>query len=139
MSNQAYFPNSDADRVTWLVNFKTKLTHHMPMQGVGSDVVDIIADNDFYVWLFGTCGPTIQKAALEMTAYKAMIAFGDNPLLISVPVHAALSAQPPVRLSGILKRVFNIVQRIKINHSYNESIGKDLAIIGVPSNSHHLI
>ena len=138
MTNQAYFPNSEAARITWLIHFKTELPIHMPIEGINAeDVTNIIADIDFYTWLLSTWGPTIQKDALEATAYKAMIAAGFSMVLAPVPVHAVFSAPPVVRLPGVLTRVFNFVQRIKISHTYNESIGKDLGIVGVSNNVHH--
>ncbi len=140
ISNQAYFSTNEADRVVWLTHFCTKLSIHGPEVGLSAaDIADIIADAGFYIWLVGTWNPAIQQNALEATAYKANIATGTGSDLIPLPTHAVFDQPPAVRLPGVLTRLSNLVQRIKISAGYSDSVGQDLGIIGSQNNSTHLI
>ena len=42
---------------------------------------------------------------------------------------------PPAVLPGVLARLFNQVQRIKLHPTYTEAIGLDLGIIDISDNS----
>ncbi|MEI6268799.1 MAG: hypothetical protein WCP01_07970 [Methylococcaceae bacterium] len=140
MPNQAYFPSNEADRVVWLTHFCTKLSVHGSNLGLSADdIANTLADVGFYVWVIGTWNPAIQQNALEATAYKTTVATGTGSDLIPLPTHAVFDQSPAVRLPGVLTRLFNLVQRIKISTAYTDSVGQDLGIIGSQNNSTHLI
>jgi hypothetical protein len=140
MANQAYFPANEADRVVWLTHFSAKLPVHGPDLGLGADeITAAIADIDFYVWLLHTWNPAIQKNSMEATAYKGIIGTGSGSDLVAVPIHAVYDQPPAVRLPGVLPRLFNLVQRIKIAPNYSESVGQNLNVIGSQNSTVHFI
>lgn len=140
MANQAYFPASEADRVVWLTHFRAKLPIHGPSVGLSAEeIANILADIDFYVWILQTFNPAIQQNALESTVYKGIIATGTGSELVPVPVPAVFDNPPAVRPPGVLTRLFNLVQRIKIGAGYTEAIGQDLGIIGSQDTTAHPI
>ena len=82
MTNQPYFPSSDAERVIWLSNFRTKLPLHVAVLGLAAtEVSDSVADIDYYVWLVQTGNPAMQGCSLEGTTYKALIASGTGAVI----------------------------------------------------------
>ena len=140
MPNQAYFPTNEADCIVCLTHFCAKLSIHGPDLGISAaDINATLADVGFYVWLVGTRNPATQQNALEATAYKANIATGTASDLIPLPTHAVFDQPPAVRLPGVLTRLSNLVQRIKISAGYSDSVGQDLGIIGTQNNITHLI
>jgi hypothetical protein len=140
MANQHYFPNSDAERVIWLSNFRTKLPLHAAVLGLAAtEVSDSVADIDYYVWLVQTGNPAIQGFSLEGTTYKALIASGTGAVLVPFPTMVVFTQMPEARLPGVLTRLFLLVQRIKLSSGYNEMIGRDLGIIGSHDSTMHLV
>ncbi|MDD5034944.1 MAG: hypothetical protein PHE55_09320 [Methylococcaceae bacterium] len=140
MPNQAYFPASEADRVVWLTHFRAKLPLHGPTLGItAEEITTILADIDFYTWILHTWNPSMQQTALEATAYKGIIATGTGADLLPVPTQAQFDQPPAVRPPGVLTRLFNFVQRIKIGAGYDLAIGQDLGIIGSQNTTLHLI
>ncbi len=138
MANQPYFPSSEAERIVWLSNFRTKLPLHATTLGIATtEVTATIADIDFYVWLLQTWNPAVQNDALEATAYKVLIGTGSGTVLVPLPTAAVFTQPPAVRLPGVLPRLFMLVQRIKLSTGYNEAIGQDLDIIGSQDSSTH--
>jgi hypothetical protein len=140
MANQPYFPSSDAERVIWLSNFRTKLPLHAAALGLAAtEASDSVADIDYYVWLEQTGNPAIQIFSLEGTTYKALIASGTGAVLVPFPTMVVFTQMPIVRLPGVLPRLFLLVQRIKLSSGYNEMIGRDLGIIGSHDRTTHVV
>jgi hypothetical protein len=140
MANQAYFPASEADRVVWLTHFRAKLPAHAAELSLATDeLANILADIDFYVWILHTLNPAAQQYAQENTAYKLLIATGAGSDAVPVPAMPIFDQPPAPRPPGVLPRLFNFVQRLKINTVYTESIGQDLGVIGSQDTSVHPI
>jgi len=139
MSNQAYFPSNEAERVIWLTHFCNKLPLHGSDLGISAtEIASTVAEVGFYVWLIGTWYPSVQKNALEATAYKANIANGTGNAVMPLPTAVAFTDAPTVSVPGVLARISTLVQRIKISSAYNDSVGQDMGIIGSQDSSVHL-
>lgn len=131
MPNQPYIPADEANRSIWLSHFAAKLPLHAPTLGIDKNEIDaILSGIAFFDWIVHTWNPTVQKNALEATAYKNMIASGTAQQIQPLPGHVVFDQQPAVCMPGILNRLANLVQRIKLSPGYNESIGQDLGIVG---------
>ena len=134
MSNQGYFPTNEAERSVWLAHFRTKLPVHCVELGFSlDDINSTLADIDFYIWLVQSWNPAVQKNAVEASAFKALIGTGSGSELVALPVHVVFDPEPLPVLPGVLTRLFNLIQRIKMAATYNLVVGKDLGIIGTQS------
>ena len=134
MSNQGYFPTNEAERSVWLAHCRTKLPDHCVELGFSLDEINsTLADIDFYIWLVQSWNPAVQKNAVEASAFKALIGTGSGSELVALPVHVVFDPEPVPVLPGVLTRLFNLIQRIKMAATYNLVVGKDLGIIGTQS------
>ena len=97
------------------------------------DIASTLADIDFYIWLVQSWNPTVQKNAMEASAFKAMIGTGLGSELVALSVHLVFDSELVPVLPGALTRLFNLIQRIKMAATYKLIVGKDLGIIGTQS------
>jgi hypothetical protein len=140
MANQAYFPATEAERVVWLAHYSAKLPIHGPTCGLSpEEIAATQADIAFLIWILQTWNPAIQQNALEATAYKNLVATGNGGNVVPVPVVAVYGTPREPRPPGVLNRVFNQVQRIKISAGYIPAIGQDLGVIGSQDSTEHPI
>ncbi|MDD5037598.1 MAG: hypothetical protein PHE55_22955, partial [Methylococcaceae bacterium] len=52
MALQSYFPNTEAERIIWLSNYRTKIATHGATVGLSAaEISDIQADIAYYLWL----------------------------------------------------------------------------------------
>ena len=129
--NLPYFPGSEADSIPWLIHFAAKLAFYAVQLGISiNEVNDTVADINFYVWFISSGYPGLQNAGLEGTAFKMTLAMDITNTLRPLPVFNAYDNAPEVRPSGILTRLFALIQRIKYSKGYSDAIGQDLGIIG---------
>ena len=74
MSHQGYFPSSEAERSVWWAHFRTRLSVHCVELGFSlDDIASTLEYIDFYICLVQSWNPTVQKNAMEASAFKAMI------------------------------------------------------------------
>jgi hypothetical protein len=140
MSHQPYYPTSEAGEIKWLSNFINKLPSHSSTLKLPADQVSgIISDVQFYLWVLQHQHPAIQHYSLESTAYKGLIANGSGTEPCPLPVAPVFSQLPAVRLPGVLRRLANFTQLIKLSSAYSESIGQDLGIISSKNGTAHLL
>jgi len=134
MALQSYFPNTEADRIVWLGNYRAKIATHGAAVGLNTtEISDIQADIAYYLWLLQSWNPAVQQYAQAATAYKNQIATGEgSPPL---PAITAITAQPPARPAGVLTRLFAQIARFKTHAGYTETIGRDLGVIATASNT----
>ena len=97
------------------------------------DIASTLAEIDFYIWLVQSWNPTVQKNAMEASAFKAMIGTGLGSERVALSVHLVFGPEPVPVLPGALTRLFNLIQRIKMAATYKLIVGKDLGIIGTQS------
>jgi hypothetical protein len=138
MATQRYFPQAEADRIVWLNHYAAKLSSHSAQVSIGdAEVADTLADIKYYVWILHTWYPAIQQLALQATQVKINIGTGDGSDPYPPPPATLFSDMPPPRPPGVLNRLFNQVQRIKLAAGYDDSIGADLGVVGSSDNSTH--
>jgi hypothetical protein len=131
MSKNFYLPRSDQEKVTWLNNFKKKLTIHSATVGISpAEITSVSNDADEFSLLVNLVA-MLKTAKEQAVSYKDILrdaplgtAAGDFPSIpeITLPV--------PLVAPGIFTRVRLLVQRIKNHPGYNDAIGEDLDIIG---------
>ena len=134
MSHQGYFLSSEAECSVWLAHFRAKLPVHCVELGFSlDDSASTLADIDFYIWLVQSWNPTVQKNAMEASAFKAMIGKGLGSERVALSVHLVFGSEPVPVLPGALTHLFNLIQRIKMTGAYKLIVGKELGIIGTQS------
>ncbi len=128
-AKQRYYPGKEPAQVTWLTNYRNKISIHGPACGLtAAEITDIIADIDYLIFLLNVWHPSLQGDVKEGTDYKELIETGSG---VTVPLPLATTFTPPaVRPPGVLTRLFNQVQRVKLAAGYTTPIGEDLGIIG---------
>ena len=125
---------SEAERSVWLAHFRTKLpVHRMELGFSLDDIASTLADIDFYIWLVQSWSSAVRKNAMEASAFKTLIRTGSGSELGALPVHVVFDPEPVPVLPGVLTRLFNLIQRIKMVATYNLVVGKDLGIISTQS------
>ena len=140
MSNQSYFPASEADRVLWLTNLVAKLPIQGPNVGLSAtEISEAVADAACYIWIVKDLNGAHQQKALEATTYKTLIANGTGSDIVPLPATLVFDRAPAMRIPGVLTRIATLVQKIKLSPSYTDSIGQDLGTVTVQNNTVHLI
>lgn len=130
MAKQFYLPNSDEGKMTWLNNLAVKLPNHAATLGISSETVTSVQnDAGMFSYMINLVN-SFKTGLSERVGYKDIIknapegtALGPLPVFNHTPPPAVVPA-------GIFIRVRRLVQNIKSNTNYNESIGNDLGIIG---------
>ncbi len=138
-ATQRYFPTDEGKQGAWMTNFRDKIPTHGPTCGIAAtQITDTVADMNFNIWLLGTWHPALQNDVKEGTTYKKLIREGTGGI-VPVPVGSTFPSPPApaVRPPGVLTRLFNLVQRIKLATGYTEVIGQDLGIIGAADTVEH--
>ena len=136
---QRYFPTTEPAQVPWLTNYRNKLALYAATVGIAAaEITDTLADIDFYIWLLTTWHPALQDFVQAGTDYKKLVREGTGPVA-PVPVLGGFPSPPapPARPPGVLTRLFNQVQRIKLAAGYTTPIGEDLGIIGAADTAEH--
>ena len=140
MTNQSYFPASEADRVLWLTNLVAKLPIQGPNLGLSAtEISDTVADSLYYIWIVKDWNGAHQQKALEATTYKTLVANGTGSDIVPLPASLVFDKAPAMRAPGVLTRISTLVQKIKLSPNYTDSVGKDLGTIAVQDNTAHLI
>jgi len=139
VANQAYFPKASADKIVWLNNYMAKLKAHADQVGLSADqLAASLAGLMYYLWILQYWYPAMLQNALEATAYRDLIAMG-NGSICRLPTPVSCEQAPAECPPGVLPRLFNEVQRIKLSKGYTESIGQDLGIIGKLSSASYAV
>ena len=131
MSKKHYLPRADNDRLAWLQNFLTKLTPIATTFGVSPAELAALGDDLSNFTYFINVIDIFKRETQERVHYKDILANGPiGTPLGAIPSLPTLPADPTPVASGVFVRVGMLVQRIKNHTAYNESIGRDLGIIG---------
>ncbi|MEO6831705.1 MAG: hypothetical protein ABI378_05225 [Chitinophagaceae bacterium] len=129
MTKGFYLPKADAERVTWLKNFATRLPNYSTKYGLApSDASNMQAAADFLAALiplhqaFGD----YRKSLIE---YKEGMMESTEPRTLPQPpvIPPGFSTAPA---AGIFGRVAEIVNKIKAAGTYTTQDGQDLGIEG---------
>ena len=131
-SKEPYMPADETGRLSWLNNFAPKLPSYQSLLGLlAADVTQLVNDDADLANAL-----TYQIALRD---YKHGFTTWKNHLLHGDKAHNALTvltAPPAVPVfsatikADILLRISKMVNSIKANKNYTETIGHDLGIIG---------
>lgn len=130
MSRPSYLPNNDRDFDVWLKNFYAKLVLYATQFGItGAEVSAVLADSNMVTYVVAQLA--IQQHELKKRfEYKRTLLDAElGTTLGAFPVYAAIAPAPAPIPAGIVKRITNMVTRIKGMTSYTENIGYDFGII----------
>ena len=138
MPTQHFFPKVEADRIPWLENYASNLVKYASLLGLaGEETTAILKDITYYGWLLRTWNPAAQQFAVDATTLKNNIATGSGVDPMPVPVFPSFADAPPPVAPGVVNRLFNQIQRIKLHPAYTDGIGHDLGIISTAKNEDH--
>jgi len=138
MSNNSFFPTTEAGQIIWLSNYASKLPIHGSGCGLSDEeVTNALADIRYYIWLLQHWHPAVKRDAKESTAFKQLMVSGNGVDRASHPQASTFPDPPPVPAPGIQKRLFSQIVRIKASPNYNEAVDHNLGIIAVSNNVDH--
>lgn len=130
MKKQPYMPTEDAEFVPWLKNFAEKFEQHSAALGYESEEVKSVNEDSSAFNQTMDMVVRITDDKEEVVKWKNILR--DGPVGTPLGASPAPSPAPAVTATpaGIKPRIRQLVQNIKSNKKYNDSIGKDLGIIG---------
>lgn len=133
MKHQLYFPSRHGDQVNWLRNFKFKLLlYAATLQLQPAELNQALADLDWLIFVLGELQHQSRRHALACTSLAKSLMTGKGAEPVAMPVYEMPS--PPAGIApvkpGALKRIFKLVQGIKSNRHYVESMGLEFGIVG---------
>lgn len=136
MTYRAYFPTTESARIICLGSFANKLPSHATTLGLSdADVKSGVSDANCGRWLIQDLSPSVRKSSLETSASNHTMLMDASAGMQPIPVPDNYDDMPELRPAGILSRIFNLVQRIKLSSGYSHSIGQDMGIIGGVDNT----
>lgn len=123
-------PSTDEGKVTWLNNFSQKLPDHAATLGINPEQISAVQNDAAMFSYIVNLVNGFRNGLSERVGYKDILKNGaDGAPLSTVPVFNNTPA-PAIVPAGIFKRIGKLVQNIKSNPNYNDSIGGNLGIIG---------
>jgi len=131
MKKGPYLPKGDKEREGWLNSFATEFEALAPDLGfTAAEITEVTNFAAAYTYVLKTMN-IFKSENHEWTAYKDLLADGDiGSHLGPFPGMPVMPVAPTVVPAGIFKCIAKIVQRVKNHPNYDESIGKNLGIIG---------
>lgn len=130
MAHRAYLPASESELIVFLSHLAARLSAHAEALGITSDeLIATLLDIAYCQWILQTWYPTIQQSAMEATVYKNLVASGSDQALHPRPGPVIFENAPEARPNGVLIRLANLIQRIKLSKGYSDAVGQDLGII----------
>lgn len=134
--SKSYLPGRNAELVTWLNNFSTKMqTQYGSVFGFTAAELTSIK-NDAANVEYAHIGNENRKtgAAAGVAFLRTLRSSATQTSMGQYPALPVQGTPPPAVSSGVLNRIANYVQRIKHHSNYTDAIGQDLGIIA-PSSS----
>lgn len=131
-----FIPTTDSEKATVINTFSGKINDYATLLGLTPTEVTSVKNDAaaFTYWLANA--DIFEKESRERTSYKNLLR--DGPLNTPAgvqPTVPTLVAPPAVVLPGIFARFAATVGRIKLHSNYTDTIGKDLGIAGVETQS----
>lgn len=130
MPNTDYLPNADNDLLVWFNSFQLKFAHYGPTLGfTAADVTGVADDYNMLAYVV-QASELIRNESQARTSYKNVVR--DGPLGTVQPTPPSVpTLTPPTTIvpPGITPRLRALVQRLKTQPGYTDSIGSDLGII----------
>ncbi len=127
-----YLPYDDAGKMKWLNNFSGKAPMYKDVLRLEEDVVQQLVQDAANFDYFISNLNSIREYKKQSTAYKNILRDGSRENMpLQPPAAPPAAPKPPYAVvPDIFGRTSKLVASIKANRAYNESIGKDLGIIG---------
>lgn len=126
-----YLPTREAERVTWLNNFNTKIGGYATTFGITAAEV-LILKNMAVLYSY-TINLIEQSKSFtqELTKFKNVLSIAPNGTTLGALPVLTPPVAPALSPAGAFTFVGGLVKRIKgTTASYTEAIGEDLGIIG---------
>ena len=123
-------PRTDNELMVWLNNFSTAFaTHAVALGFTTAEVNSVNADTAMLSFLVGDLLPNFKSSLKACSTYKERIIFGSLGSPGGPPPAAPTTATAPATVPpGMLTRLRNLVQRIRLAPAYTEEIGLALGI-----------
>ncbi|WP_295457067.1 hypothetical protein [uncultured Thiodictyon sp.] len=130
MYSQSYLPKTASARVAWILHYLENLTKFGALLGIGPEEIAFTkGDLGNLVWAVDTWYPIVRQDTLDNTAFKDLIATGTGTDPVPVPTPRPFPAPPAPLVPGVLNRLYNQVQRMKLHPAYTDGIGRELGIV----------
>jgi hypothetical protein len=130
MKQQLYYPSTIAKQILWLAQFRRGFPEvAAKLEIAPKDIADTLNDIDWMLHgLSGLRAPLVHLTK-AVTAYNKTLQTGKGPEVMLPPpliFPEAPTTTPP--RPGALKRLFNMVQRLKASRGYIKAMGMELGI-----------
>jgi hypothetical protein len=130
MKQQLYYPSALAKQILWLAQFRRGFPEVAAKLEINpKDIADTLNDIDWMLHgLIGLRAPLVHLTK-AVTAYNKTLQTGKGPEVMIPPplIFPEAPATTPPR-PGALKRLFNMVQRLKASRGYIKAMGMELGI-----------
>ncbi len=134
MSKEFYLPNSDDGRNGWLSNFNIKLAEHATALGIDAPTLAFVNNAANFTDFVLRIERALKATTSEWTAFKRGHLRGKaGDPFSGIPTLVTLGTTPTDPGELVMPRITKLVQSIKSNRAYTESMGRDLKIIGTAS------
>jgi hypothetical protein len=141
MTRRTFMPRNEADKVTWIQNFSSKLATYKTKYGLtDSEVADMVAAALYYAF-FANYLNQYNEYVKKLTQFRNEIRDGVASAASAsvLPTPPNLGTPPPVPAPGVFKRASSIAAVIKSRSNFTEADGNDLGIIGVSASAPDLV
>ena len=133
MKHQYYLPDDDAGKVLWINAFAEKVDVYAATLGIAAGTVTAVQNDAEYFSNVVTTLSGFRDYFQAITAYKNALRDGSPTPIGGFPVPPVAPTATAVT-AGIFKRMADLVQTIKSNPAYNQTIGEAMGIIGAEIN-----
>ena len=131
MKKKPYLPNREADRVTWLNNFASKIGVYATTFGIAPAEVLILKNMSvIYSYIINLMEQS-KTYTQDLTQFKNTLSTAPPGTTLGILPVLSPAVAPPLTQSGIFTFVGGVVKRIKASIAvYTDAIGQDLGIVG---------
>ena len=135
MSRPSYLPVNDTELDVWLKNFYAKLVLYAPQFGItAAELAAVLADSNMLTYIVAQLAIQHNELQKRFEYKRTLIDAELGATLGAFPAFAPIAVAPTAVPAGIVKRIANLVKRIKGMPAYTENVGYDCGIIPVKSN-----
>ena len=126
-----YLPSKEADRITWLNNFSSKIGGYAPKFGITPEEVKLIVAMAVMYSYMITLIDNSRKFTKALTSFKNILSRAANGTTLGDLPTFDGGVTPDLTQAGIFTFIAGIVSRIKSNTAnYTTAMADDLGIVG---------
>ena len=130
MSRPNFLPSNDAELDIWLKSFSGKLTQFSTLLAISpAEVTALQADSVMLTYALAQISWFENELAKRYEYKRTFLDAEIGATIGAYPVLTAPAVAPAAVPAGLMRKISNLVKRIKGMPSYTENIGKDLDII----------